>query len=160
MSLNSISEDFVPFSRIKSAAILQTVPLLTIKMVRFLGLASLLLFSYSAIVAAGTTPRVPIADTDDVGAGLLGRACCEPYDIQLNRLFYSPCVQRSAMMAVRAAIQGPSVAAAGLAVHVRAYFNGRSLVDLLTTGLIQAVHRGRDARTRTVEARAITPESK
>lgn len=74
------------------SCILQTVPLLTIKMVHFLSIASLLLFSYSVIVAAGTMPRVPIAETNDVGARLLGRddKCCEPYGIQLDQLSYSP----------------------------------------------------------------------
>jgi len=37
-------------------------------MVRFLGVASLLLFSYSALVAADIMkPRVPIAATNDIG---------------------------------------------------------------------------------------------
>jgi len=85
-------------------------------MVCFLGLASLLLLSYNALVAADTMkPRMPSAKTNDVGARLLGghSSCpannCEHYDIPLNRFTYSPYAQRSAMMA-SAAGQAPSVA--------------------------------------------------
>ncbi|KIM60979.1 hypothetical protein SCLCIDRAFT_1216280 [Scleroderma citrinum Foug A] len=53
-----------------------SVLLPTIKMVRFFGVASLLLFSYTALVAADTMPRVPIAETNNVGAMLQGRDTC------------------------------------------------------------------------------------
>jgi len=137
MSLNSRSEDFVPSSCIKWAVILQTV-LLTIKMVRFLGVTSLLLFSYSVLVAASAFPREPSAETNDVGAMLLGRArtctggSSEPYDIPLNQLCYSPYAQVSALITSGAATQAPSVATTGM-VDVRACFNNRLLPVLLTT---------------------------
>lgn len=124
-------------------------------MVRFLGVAFMLLFSFSAMVAAGTMPRVIVVTANDVGSKLLERAsgCCEPYDIQLDQPSYSPYAQRRA--AIRAARQAPSVAPESLAVHVRACFNSRSLTILLTTDLIQAVKRREDVRTSTVKARAI-----
>ena len=114
-------------------------------MVRFFGVASLLLFSYTALVAADTMPRVPIAETNNVGAMLQGRdTCSEPYDTQLNQLFYSPYAQRSALMVRRAVAQAPSVATVWLAkiINVRAYFNSRSLIVLLTMDLTQAVRMG------------------
>ena len=90
-------------------------------------------------------PRVPSAETNDVGVRLLGRArcpdtSCEPYDTQLNELSYSPYAQQSALMA-HAAAKTPTVATTGLAVDVRACFNSRSLIVLLTTGLTQAVRK-------------------
>lgn len=122
-----------------------SVLLPTIKMVRFFGVASLLLFSYTALVAADTMPRVPIAETNNVGAMLQGRdTCSEPYDTQLNQLSYSPYAQRSALMVRRAVAQAPSVATVWLAkiINVRAYFNSRSLIVLLTMDLTQAVRMG------------------
>jgi len=94
-------------------------------MVCFLGVASLLLFSYTALVAADAMePRISSVERNDVGAGVLGRragSCpannCEHYDIQLNQLTYLPYAQRSAMMA-SAAGQAPSVATKELAVDV------------------------------------------
>ena len=131
-------------------------------MVRFLSVASLLLFSYTALVAANTVPRGPIAETNDVGGILLGRGTCskgttrESYDIQLNQLSYSPYAQRRALMARRAASRAPSVATLWLTrVDVRACFDSRSQILLLTTGLTQAVRMGGHAGRRTINPGAI-----
>ncbi|KIM65739.1 hypothetical protein SCLCIDRAFT_1211709 [Scleroderma citrinum Foug A] len=78
-------------------------------MVRFLGVMSLL-FSYCALVAADTIPRVPSAETNDLGARLVGR--CPYY------------AQRSALKTKRAATQAHTVATTGMGL-VQAVEMGR-----------------------------------
>lgn len=81
-------------------------------MVRFLGVASLLLFPYSALVAsADPIPRVRSVETNDVGAMLLGRGKTCPY------------AQVPAQIPRGAANQTPSVATTRMvdAVTMRGY---------------------------------------
>ena len=65
-------------------------------MVRFLGVASLLFFSFVAVVAADNVPRMPTSDA----TGRFRRGCSgESYDdIQLEQLAYSLSAQISALM--------------------------------------------------------------
>ena len=93
-------------------ACLQTILLLpTVKMVRFLGVATLLFISHIALVVA-----VPhLGNTDDV-MDIVARVNCsagarESYDMQLSKLSCSPCAQRSARI-IHAAPQEAFVAIA------------------------------------------------
>lgn len=99
-------------------------------MVRFLGVASLLLFLHISLVAANAVPAV-CAKANDIFMRLLGRDKCpgsnysESYSTQLNQLSYSSYAQRRAKI-MGAARQAPTVVTTGM-VNVRACFNDKSL---------------------------------
>ena len=132
-------------------------------MVRFLGVASLLLFSHIALVAADAVPAVR-AKANDIFMRLLGRDKCpgsdysESYSTQLNQLSYSFYAQRRAKI-MGAARQAPTVVTTGM-VNVRACFNDKSLIVSLTMGLIQAVRTGKPAGRSTVTPGAFQAEPK
>ena len=95
------------------ALFFKQVPILTVKMVRFLCVTSLLLLSHVALVAADVVPPVPSIKRNNMVGKLLGRACppdeCEAYGIQPDPFSYSPDAQQRAL-ALRAAVKASIVA--------------------------------------------------
>ena len=94
-------------------------PSLTVRMVRFLGVGFLLLFSHVALVAADVVLPVPSIKRNNMGGKLLGRTCppdeCEAYGIQPDPFSYSPDAQQRAL-AIRAAVKATIVAGIQMAV--------------------------------------------